>query len=127
MAASGKGGLDFGLSGNLGYFIFDRTAFSINASFVLGNINQYQLGPSLSYYIGPIAGWMIIPAYQVNRYWQSGASRAKGWIHGPGVSAQTRISEKLYFGARFDYIYFIPESGSQDADWYLNPAISYYF
>lgn len=125
---STDGGSYIGLSGSYGVFIFDRAALTLGTSYTaFEKYDTYAAGPSLNYYIGPVAGWFITPGVTLSRVWVQGSDLSiTGYIYGPGVAVQSMIGQSVLYGLSVYYITSV-YNNTIYSEMQYSPAVSILF
>lgn len=113
----------YGVSAGLSYFVIDRLALGLNGGAVFVKSDKdYSVGPALTYYIGPIAGYMITASVGARKHFLRGSVSAEGWSYGPALGAMTRFFGPAYLGISIGY-YTSVFNGYTHSEWSWSPAV----
>ncbi len=120
ISADGKGG---GAGATFTYFIMERVGLSANtgAVFFPGQQN-YSVGPALTYFVGPFAGYLLTPSLSATRHFIRGDLNAEGWSYGPSIGLLTRLSGPIFWGISLGY-YTYQIAGFKASDWSISPVV----
>lgn len=123
--SSDSKGIVYGAGAGLTYFLIDRLGAGINAGAIFGSGYQdYSVGPSLTYYIGPFAGYMLTPSLSASRHFLRGDFNIEGWAYGPSIGLMARLFGRVYWGISVGYYtYSFPSAGYKSSDWSWSPVV----
>lgn len=92
----------WGASFKYGYFVFDRVLPKATFEFTLfDGQSQYETGLDLSYFIGPVFGFIIAPGYSLRYLAIRGSNKGDNIAHGPLLYLAIRIRRHFTIGAEF--------------------------
>lgn len=113
----------YGVSGGLSYFLIDRLAVALNGGAVFVKSDKdYSVGPALTYYIGPVAGYMITASVGARKHFLRGSVNVDGWSYGPSLGAMARFFGPAYLGLSVGY-YTSVFNGQSVSEWSWSPAV----
>lgn len=123
VVTSDKSGAVYGLSASYTYFLFERLGAGLGGGMLFGSTyKQYSIGPSLTYFIGPFAGYLLTPSFGATKYYLRGGVDAEGWSYGPSVGLMSNLFGRVYWGISVGYYTFVVGS-SKTSEWSWSPAV----
>jgi hypothetical protein len=122
LSSDGKG-LVYGAAAGLTYFMIDRLGLGLNGGAIFGSGYQdYSVGPGLTYYLGPFAGYLITPSFGVTRHYLRGNLNAEGWAYGPSIGLMSNLFGRVFWGISVGY-YTYQVEGYKSSDWSWSPVV----
>lgn len=122
LSSDGKG-LVYGAAAGYTYFVYDRLGLGLNGGAIFGSDYQdYSVGPGLTYYIGPFAGYMLTPSVGISRHFIRGSIVTEGWAYGPSIGLMSNLFGRVYWGISVGYYTFQVE-GYKSSDWSWSPVV----
>jgi hypothetical protein len=109
--------------GIFSYFLIDRLALQAGGGAMFSSaVNNYYLGPALTYYIGPFSGYLFKISYGADRHFFRGDLQADGWSYGPSIGLMTQLVGRIYWGISISYVTFAIDDYRQ-SDWQWSPVV----
>lgn len=122
ISSDGKG-IVYGAAAGLNYFVIDRLALGVNAGAIFASsYRDYSVGPGVTYFIGPFAGYLITPSYSATKHFLQGSISAEGWAYGPSIGVMTNLVGRIYWGISVGY-YTYEVAGYKSSDWSWSPTV----
>lgn len=122
ISSDGKG-VVYGGGANFTYFLIDRLGAGVGGGAIFGSGYQdYSVGPSLTYYIGPFGGYLLTPSLSATRHFLRGSINAEGWAYGPSIGLMANLVGRVYWGISVGY-YTYQVSGYKSSDWSWSPVV----
>lgn len=113
----------YGVGANLNYLIVDRLALGASGGAVFGgSLQNYSLGPALTYFIGPFGDYLFTPSLSATRHFLRGRINAEGWAYGPSLGLLSRFFGRAYWGISVGYITY-EVAGYKSSDWTWSPVV----
>lgn len=113
----------YGLGAGFSYFLIDRLAAELNGGALFSSsVNNYYIGPALTYYIGPFAGFLFNVSVGANRQFLTGEISGQGWSYGPSVGLMTNLVGRIYWGISVRYL-TVDVAGYKSSDWSWSPVV----
>lgn len=123
MIATDSKGLVYGAAANFTYFVANRLGASLGGGAIFASTYQdYSVGPALTYYIGPFAGYMLTPSISATKHYIRGSANLEGWAYGPSIGILTNLFGRVYWGISFGY-YTYDVAGYKSSDWNWSPVV----
>jgi len=122
LGSDGKG-VVYGGAAGFTYFLVDRLGAGVGAGAIFGSGYQdYSVGPSLTYYIGPFAGYLLTPGVSARRHFLRGSITAEGWAYGPSIGLMANLIGRVYWGISVGYFTY-EVAGYKSSDWSWSPVV----
>ncbi len=122
ISSDGKG-LVYGAGAGLNYFVIDRLSLGLNAGAIFASAyRDYSVGPAVTYFIGPFAGYLFTPSYSARKHFIQGSINTEGWAYGPSIGVMTNLVGRIFWGISVGYYTFEVE-GYKSSDWSWSPTV----
>lgn len=122
--SSDSKGLVYGAGAGFTYFLIDRLGAGVNGGAIFGSGYQdYSVGPSLTYYIGPFSGYLLTASLGASRHFVRGDFNYEGWAYGPSVGLMTNLFGRVFWGISVGYITYQVSGYKTTSDWSFSPVV----